>query len=290
MKDFLASLWQRRWLRAVGLVLIFVAILMLHPFLRQTVFGPTIDGIPWCVWEDEARRQVDRRERSWFAQILEKVGLSKEGGPGLDIASAAALPVHIHLAEDSDVKVRRVALELLARHAPTHDAETHPVLTRHLNDDDQHCRIAAAQGVWHGRTDKAGLKVMLAMAENTEGKLAALATMHLAEAARDAPELFDPLAKLTFSENKLVRTWAVFAMGHFGPRGVPLLERIMKERDPRMQKFAARSAARLGEHGAKLTPVLESLRQSGDPSVIAAASHALHCIDPKRFPKPAEDD
>jgi len=38
---------------------------MLHPYPRQSLFGPTIRGKPRCVWEDSLRRQVDREDDRW---------------------------------------------------------------------------------------------------------------------------------------------------------------------------------------------------------------------------------
>ena len=44
-----------------GLALIF-GLLMLHPYPRQSLFGPTIRGKPWCEWEWEFRRLVHWRD------------------------------------------------------------------------------------------------------------------------------------------------------------------------------------------------------------------------------------
>ena len=56
----------RRWLLGslVAAALLF-GVLMLHPYPRQSLFGPTIRGKPWCVWENTIRRQYSERPESW---------------------------------------------------------------------------------------------------------------------------------------------------------------------------------------------------------------------------------
>ena len=49
MKAALNYIWTHRWCRLVIGGSILCALPMLHPFVRQSIFGPTIDGIPWCV-------------------------------------------------------------------------------------------------------------------------------------------------------------------------------------------------------------------------------------------------
>jgi hypothetical protein len=76
MKSLLAFLWKRHWCRFVGAGLILCALPLLHPFIRQSIFGPTIQGIPWCVWEDEVRMAVDPdRKESWFQKKLQEIGV-----------------------------------------------------------------------------------------------------------------------------------------------------------------------------------------------------------------------
>ena len=46
----------RRWLLGLlGAAALLFGVLMLHPYPRQSLFGPTIRGKPWCEWEDTVR-------------------------------------------------------------------------------------------------------------------------------------------------------------------------------------------------------------------------------------------
>ncbi|MBI1832972.1 MAG: hypothetical protein HYR84_16150 [Planctomycetes bacterium] len=52
----LRSLLSRRWLLGVlGVAALLFGLTMLHPYPRQSLFGPTIRGKPWCYWEGEVR-------------------------------------------------------------------------------------------------------------------------------------------------------------------------------------------------------------------------------------------
>ena len=58
--SLLRRLSSRRWLLAFAALLVIAGVPMLHPYPRQSLFGPTIRGKPWCVWEDNLRQRVDR--------------------------------------------------------------------------------------------------------------------------------------------------------------------------------------------------------------------------------------
>ena len=52
---------SRRWLLAVlGAAALLFGLAMLHPYPRQSLFGPTIRGKPWCVWEAAMRCDAHR--------------------------------------------------------------------------------------------------------------------------------------------------------------------------------------------------------------------------------------
>src|SRR5688572_30006866 len=45
-------------LALAGIFALLTACFLLPPYPRQSLFGPTIDGVPWCVCEQEAREHV----------------------------------------------------------------------------------------------------------------------------------------------------------------------------------------------------------------------------------------
>ena len=65
-------LLSRRWLLAVvGLAALFFGLAMLHPYPRQTMFGPKLGGVPLCVCEDCIRQYAHNRkgEQSVIAKV-----------------------------------------------------------------------------------------------------------------------------------------------------------------------------------------------------------------------------
>src|ERR1022692_3755033 len=90
---------SRRWLLAcLGVAALLFGLAMLHPYPRQSLFGPTIRGKPWCVWENQIRRAVAPRQ-SLFDAIAEKIGVLGDTKIPDD---PAMLPLYLHLASDSD--------------------------------------------------------------------------------------------------------------------------------------------------------------------------------------------
>src|SRR5437764_15165053 len=75
LRRFLTRRWLLGFLAAA--VLLF-GLAMLHPYPRQSLFGPKIDGVPWYVWENEIRRaapSVSGVRTPWYLDTLENVGL-----------------------------------------------------------------------------------------------------------------------------------------------------------------------------------------------------------------------
>ncbi|MBI2807582.1 MAG: hypothetical protein HYX68_21585 [Planctomycetes bacterium] len=59
MSNPLRFLSRRRLLAFFGVALLLFGLAMLHPYPRQSLFGPTIDGIPWCMWEARLLQLMD---------------------------------------------------------------------------------------------------------------------------------------------------------------------------------------------------------------------------------------
>jgi len=107
---------RRRLLGVATISALLFGLAMLHPYPRQSLFGPTIEGTPWWVWENHARRRADSESRpGWIARVLKGCGIRLDEDAGVDLDSRAALPVWIHLAEDADVRVRQQSLLAITR-------------------------------------------------------------------------------------------------------------------------------------------------------------------------------
>src|SRR5262249_33597213 len=107
--------WRRRLLiYAAGSAFLF-ALAMLHPYPRQNLFGPKIDGVPWCVWEASIRRSVHHQEFTFSEKLQLWVGMvplpMDVDRDTLD--DERFLPLLVQLANDRDPEVRYAVLEWL---------------------------------------------------------------------------------------------------------------------------------------------------------------------------------
>jgi HEAT repeat protein len=291
MKSLLTYLWQRRWRFFLGAILALVCLPLLHPFVRQALFGPSINGIPWCVFEDAVRYRAhpERAEGSWLQRKLVKAGWIKAPAePDAQLYKREAIPVLMHLAEDRDPLVRREALRLLEYRQPEGNEHLLPLLHAHLQDSDSYCRLSAATGIWAIANDRDMTKVALPFLNDPDGDVRRRVASLLADMARKGSDLFDPLAKLLDDSDDGTRHYAVLAQRHFGKRGVPVLRKAMSDPNPQIRTAAIRTAADLGKDGAELIPELLALQNDPDRHVRRAAVEALHKMDPERFPTPAK--
>src|ERR1700687_2638126 len=109
---------SRRWLLAfLGAAALLFGLAMLHPYPRQSLFGPTIRSKPWCVWEAEVRHYVHREEyeKTLPARLMRWMGVKHENIHDFEMFKhlfnhAEMLPLLLELAEDRDPNVRPCVL------------------------------------------------------------------------------------------------------------------------------------------------------------------------------------
>src|SRR5437899_1810670 len=93
-----------------------VLLLLLNPFARQSVFGPKVDGLPLCYWQDSFRRYVDpdANRDSATTQLVRWLGCGHDHqAAGLPGKFADALPILLSLVDDPQPNVRAmVAINL----------------------------------------------------------------------------------------------------------------------------------------------------------------------------------
>jgi|ERR1051325_4391901 HEAT repeat protein len=279
---------SHRSLAFVGGAALLFGLAMLHPYPRQSLFGPQIEGIPWCVWEEEIRVHAHPRdERGWWFRLREKLGLQPGRAAGPDVNARVALPVYLHLADDSDVEVRRFALEQLGRWTKENETEILPIFRGQLQDADPHCRLAAAHGLWHATKDRDVTAIVLSLKDVADVDLRCRAILLLGLMAAGDPNLFDPLALMCADAEARVRHSAVYSMRHFGKRGVPILRKAFHDSSMAVRMGAINAALNLREEGTGLYPDLQRLKDDPDPVVSSMAGDTLYRMDPKQFPKPA---
>jgi hypothetical protein len=206
MPDFRRFL-SRRWLVGISVVLLF-GLAMLHPYPRQSLFGPKIKGEPWWVWEYKIRRALAPRH-SFFDAMAINIGL-------VDIRDLEIpklpddremLPFYLHLANDSDAMVRGFSLSRLERcvqidelrKLPAEDETKVMILTvvrQRLQDDLPSLQIIAADYAWRITGDREMIKVPLAHINVWDGQFRDQARIAFCQMAAADPEVsFGPISQ-----------------------------------------------------------------------------------------------
>jgi hypothetical protein len=294
-------LLSRRWLLALlgGIAMLF-AVAMSHPYARQSLFGPTIAGKPRCYWEHAIRDtathdKVEAKRTTVEKKLREWCGVRRElllTEPGF-FRHEELLPLLLELAEDADEEVRRLAAFGILYHDEQYQEPALPILRKHLEDDDPMNRIYAARGVWRISKDKQVIPVLLKIIHATSGKpLPGLpvrdysrssALREFAEIARDLPELFPNVVRYATHEDECLRSSGVFAMRHFGKKGLPTVVQGLDDPSENV-RFAAAGALRyLGEDARPAIPALKRLLTDPDSNVRHQAIEALVAIDRDAF-------
>jgi hypothetical protein len=293
MKSFFAYVWQRRWCRSLLWIALIVGLACVHPFVRQTLFGPKIDGIPWCVWENQVRLMVHgEAPKPWFYALLEKIGLIQQERGAIDLNSKAALPLYLHLAGDNDPRVRFLALHQLTRDRNLRDAESEilPIMERLLKDDDPRCRLGAVYCIWRKTKDPELRHIVLPLVYHNDRDIRDEATVVLGEMA--VPETFELMAKLSEDPEKRIRQIAMPMMPKFGKRAIPILRKGLQDPDLVVRFAVIDHVGSLGKDAAELIPDLLAFENddSGMPPIRRRVADLLPLIDPERFPASAKAD
>jgi HEAT repeat protein len=308
--------WRRRAL-LYGVLALVVALVLLNPYARQLLFGPTVRGVPVCYWQEQVRLAADPTIPQWSARyrLLEALGLRRpmavDPPHGADM-----LPVYLGLLDDSNVSVRMgVALALAALPAsPESDAAlvrllddadpwvrayaaagirsrpglkaALPRLTELMDDADGRCRTAAA----HAAYFVSGKALPRAVAVLTEGLTDPSPEVRVA-AVQALGEIGDPAtlpavaACVTRDSTFGVRRSGALSLKGFGRPAVPVYITLLRDADMDVRHVAAAVVGDLGERARDAVPALEALRQDVSPAVREQAAAALARIDPQRHPE-----
>src|SRR5687768_6678121 len=135
----------------LGVAALLFGVVMLHPYPRQSLFGPKIRGKPWCVWEHSFRRHVhpEKHEQNLSGKLLRWFGVDDVNPIRFDIFENTLddpdlLPLALAMAEDEDRDVRDRALQAIFMSRHLKSPSVLSVLQRRLHDDDSDIRRFAA--------------------------------------------------------------------------------------------------------------------------------------------------
>ena len=293
-------LTRRRTLAIACLLTLLLGVPMLHPYPRQSLFGPTIRGEPWCVWEEEIRRQANPavyQDTLWF---WFRVALGIEPAPMAETElydHADMLPLILVLAADKDRNVRSEMLRAIRNYDCLRNPSCVPRLRACMAEDDyQENRLRAAFLLWEMTKDKQALPVIARDMKNREciecsdGTFMCIvdggdAMQRLGRICVEALEMMPTLCE--FARHPDFNNYSSAAL-HVGTqlgdnKGIPVLAACLENKEPYVRSRAAIQLIRRGPKAKEAVPAL--LRCLNDPNdnLRWVARDALISIDPKRF-------
>jgi HEAT repeat protein len=304
----------------IGVVLLLV---LLDPYSRQSIFGPTIQGEPLCYWQWQIRRGANPNayHQSVVQKALGIIGIRSLSDDTLHISHANELRILTSLTDDSDAEVRTVVARGLVFHRETIEATDALIwllddsdprvraaaafsctadgpslaaansrLQQLLDDENVLCRTSAAvlvSGTSNPRHKKA-LGVLVDALHASEVAIRLLAVDGLCDAASDFPESFGILCDAASRDPDARARFAYFG-SKFGPMAVPLLTGYLRDSDSQVRCAAAYALGNLGTAAKSVEPALAAALNDPEIIVQRRAREALSTIDPERYPEKKSD-
>jgi HEAT repeat protein len=291
-------------------------LVVLHPHIWQSMFGPKIRGVPLWAWQQSLRRSIAAdngtdsllqktlrwAESKWlkpepwprFEPDMVPVLLSMVDDPSPDVRANVAFQLGanplspesaealVRLLDDPVDRVRGHAAQSLALAASPYEPAL-PRLRVRLADTDMLCRHMSAVAVC--RTGKAldaqAFSVLrdALHSGNAYTRLDATAALcHLGKAFPEVlPEVAAAARKYEDGCLGLAR-----AAKYAGAAGVPFLVELLDHRDQMVRMEAANSLGNLGPQAKEAIPALTRHRTHSDPLFSAAVGFAMHRITPQQ--------
>jgi HEAT repeat protein len=274
----------RRLLLSVAALLFGLA--MLHPYSRQSLFGPTIRGKPWCVWEAQIRWQRGELNEESFSGKLRRWLNSERPQPMSEdelFDHPEMVPLVVAMLDDPDPGVRSACMVAIIWFPCLRDRSSLPALRKWYFEDEAHLRLVAGHAIYQIEKDKEVLRWFVKLLDHADPEVRALAMGHVASLSADAPELYPHIVAHAKDSDQAVRRRVMEAMIHLGKKGVPTLIDGMNDADAGVRYGAALIAEQLGPDAKDAIAALEACLRDRDPSVPFAARSALRAIDPERY-------
>ncbi|MBU6230699.1 MAG: HEAT repeat domain-containing protein [Cyanobacteria bacterium REEB459] len=188
-----------------------------------------------------------------------------QGPAAFDLAQLAA--------HDSNARVRYAAISQLASLGRQHLATVEPLLRRALTNDPEADVQAAAADAIAGLGLRAAYPDLEAVYRSSSEWLVQFSIV-AALGELGAPEAFTLLQEALQSDNELVVTAAIGALGELGDRrAIPSLLGYTEHPDWQLRHRLTQALSRFSEPEARLA--LETLSQDSSPIVAEAARHHL---------------
>jgi HEAT repeat protein len=284
MSNPLRFLTRRRVYVSLGALALLIGLAMLHPYPRQSLFGPTIRGKPWCVWEGKVRWHLHREEyeKGEPARIARLLGVLQDEMDANELFDDAEMaPLLLHLSEDPNPVVRQRAICQFYWFKNLQDKSALPTLRGRLHDEDPRCRIEAAMAVVTIEPDERVHPVLLQILDDATNEYRYPAMRALAFVACASDEAFGAMLHFAKDLDPNIRKEVMFELFRHGKKAVPTLMQGLEDPDPMVRKDAVESLEQLGPRAAQTIPMLRRLQNDKDKRVRDAAVVALASVEPE---------
>jgi hypothetical protein len=283
---------RRSLLAILGVAATLFGLAMLHPYPRQSLFGPTIRGKPWCVRDAEMRRFVHQEKfnDSLRGRFYIWLGLST-GELTIDLDDPDMGPLYAELLVDPDLEVSGMVLSLVAQRENLHQADLLPALRRNLENSDPRHRLLAVEAIWKISKDTELSGVLFRELEDQESQRRELAMALMTPICESDPGLCEKIIPYAQDTDPNVRAQTMAALGAFGKVAMTTLIAGVNDEDAGVVRAAAVSLGQLGPDAKDAFPPMERViytrrfphvGECGTFSTSAAIYSALNAIDRKR--------
>jgi HEAT repeat protein len=277
---------RRRLFAVSGVFALCSGLLMLHPYPRQSLFGPKIRGEPWCVWEDRVRRHVYHEEyqTSVTARLKRWIGVEHVNIDRDNLFNnAEMLPLLLTLAEDHDDKIRYCVLTCFVMCDRLHDQSALPVLRRRFDDPSKICRIKAAVAAWRIDPNEPIVAVLLREADDRHSRFRSNAIAHLASLGARSPEFIPLVARYATDDDEAVRADVMIFVQGLGEASLPVLRQGVDDRSSLVRRKAINSICILRSPPKDFLPLMVRRLDDKDATVRAYAAEAIGRIDKEHY-------
>jgi hypothetical protein len=293
--------------------------LVLDPYCRQSIFGPTVAGEPLCYWQAAYRRAnnpsakepvmlkvlnlmgIKPQEPQWHmlgpeGEIAVCITLIDDPCPGVRAMAArnfgfhwtlpGAGPALTQLLDDPEAEVRLEAAYYwwVWESEP---AVALPKLAKMLDDPNARCRARAAAAVWHLSNEKPTRALTILRQILSDASLDARreACLQLTWIGKDAVDtLADVVACIRSDPDAYFRQGIIQRLYEFGPASIPYLIAAARDPTPCIRHAAAIALGNCGPPAREAIPALVPLLADTNDAVRDGAAKSLSKIDPERYP------
>lgn len=269
---------RKKWfLRVLAFLLIAaVGFVLLSPYYRQLVFGPRIQGVPLCAWQEQYRRQQQKKglwepDPSFFHKVREwfrSKSVNAEAWKALGDADKAR--VLVSLIDDADVAMRKQ----IATDFRDLQPEFREGLIRLFDDSYPEVRDEAAAGISFSAFSA---KLQEEWLRHPDARKRTFAVKRLAGFHWLDRRSLDVSTRMLADSDASVRAEAAFCLSVFwkgrrmGEDSVPQLLAMLKDPDAICRVRAAYAAWCLGKNTGDTIPVLRQALKHEDEKVRRAA-------------------